>query len=277
MVFNFIQKDLFYRLVVPRKMKSHQSHKIVAEERIKHFSACPQFSPPVQYPFHIIPKYCTIAIVFLYSSACYGGWLGPANFDECVIESMKGVTSDVAAREIVNACRSKFPETCSKDSEVPNGIYRKLDVQASTGNDFVKGDIYNGNQDWIITKITIKLGAKITMGEGVSLWFANPKFQDFQDLPISKKKEILENYFDQELATKKGYKELTPIDLAKAKTNIIAQTLSDNQNSTDAEEEYSVNVNVPPLTIKKFRVTVSEKGTSEFGWAVTKAYGYRLR
>ena len=35
---------------------------------------------------------------------------GPDSYDECILESMKGVTSDVAARIIMLSCRNKFPE-----------------------------------------------------------------------------------------------------------------------------------------------------------------------
>jgi len=35
---------------------------------------------------------------------------GPNNFNDCIIENMKGVTSDSAAASIRMACRQKFPE-----------------------------------------------------------------------------------------------------------------------------------------------------------------------
>jgi hypothetical protein len=34
---------------------------------------------------------------------------GPNNYEECILENMKGVTSDQAAHAIRNACREKFP------------------------------------------------------------------------------------------------------------------------------------------------------------------------
>lgn len=33
----------------------------------------------------------------------------PGNYDDCILENMKGVSSDVAARNIRRACRKKFP------------------------------------------------------------------------------------------------------------------------------------------------------------------------
>jgi hypothetical protein len=37
------------------------------------------------------------------------GWFGPNNYEDCVLENMKGVTSNVAAVAIENACLKKFP------------------------------------------------------------------------------------------------------------------------------------------------------------------------
>lgn len=34
----------------------------------------------------------------------------PTSFDECILETMKGVSSDIAAQAIIQSCRSMFPE-----------------------------------------------------------------------------------------------------------------------------------------------------------------------
>ena len=39
------------------------------------------------------------------------GLFGPSDYDECILESMKGVTSDHAARLVAHSCRQKFPAT----------------------------------------------------------------------------------------------------------------------------------------------------------------------
>jgi hypothetical protein len=41
--------------------------------------------------------------------AQFSGIFGPSNYDECVLENMKGVTSDVAAARIDDSCAHKFP------------------------------------------------------------------------------------------------------------------------------------------------------------------------
>lgn len=54
-----------------------------------------------------------LAMILLLASvparAQFGGLFGPENYDQCILRSMKGVTSDVAAAQIVNSCRKEFP------------------------------------------------------------------------------------------------------------------------------------------------------------------------
>jgi hypothetical protein len=35
----------------------------------------------------------------------------PSSYDECILDAMKGVSSDVAARAIIESCRALFPDT----------------------------------------------------------------------------------------------------------------------------------------------------------------------
>jgi len=61
-----------------------------------------------------------LAIAVLLGSAgvSYAGLFGPSNYDECILERMKGVTSDLAARAIVGACAAKF--SSNKKSTPPS-------------------------------------------------------------------------------------------------------------------------------------------------------------
>lgn len=54
-----------------------------------------------------------IPFVLLWSSISHAEPDGPSNYDECIIDAMKGVSSDVAARAIIDSCRSLFPATQS--------------------------------------------------------------------------------------------------------------------------------------------------------------------
>ena len=42
------------------------------------------------------------------------GGVTPNNYDECILESMKGVKSDLAAKSIIMSCRNKFPEELNR-------------------------------------------------------------------------------------------------------------------------------------------------------------------
>jgi hypothetical protein len=106
-------------------------------------------------------KYCLIIIVCIYPSVSLGGWFGPSTYDECVLESMKGVTSDAAAGAIVRSCRAKFSGKGPNDSEVPANVVGQLDGRAGMTNyGYFKGSIYNGNKDWTITQVTVVLVPK---------------------------------------------------------------------------------------------------------------------
>ena len=50
----------------------------------------------------------TLGLV-LTTGSVNAGWFGPSNFEECILDGMKGVASDSAAYAIAYACRSKFP------------------------------------------------------------------------------------------------------------------------------------------------------------------------
>lgn len=52
-----------------------------------------------------------LLLALLGPSASYGGLFGPSNYDECITDSMKGVSSDVAARAIIESCRNLFPDS----------------------------------------------------------------------------------------------------------------------------------------------------------------------
>ena len=59
-----------------------------------------------------------LPFVLLWSSISHAEPDGPANYDECIIDAMKGVSSDVAARAIIDSCRSLFPEAPSAPAAV---------------------------------------------------------------------------------------------------------------------------------------------------------------
>ncbi len=52
-----------------------------------------------------------IPLVLLWPALSHGGLFGPSNYDECITDAMRGVSSDVAARAIIESCRNLFPQS----------------------------------------------------------------------------------------------------------------------------------------------------------------------
>lgn len=50
-----------------------------------------------------------LIILLAIPSACHAGLLGPDTYDDCILQGMKGVGTETAARETREACRRKFP------------------------------------------------------------------------------------------------------------------------------------------------------------------------
>ena len=96
----------------------------------------------------------------------YASWLAPDNYEDCILEGMKGVTSDVAAREIRNACRKKFPveqEQQKSTRQLTSEELSKIEGNGGIGSDSDSKfycELYNGNSNIVITDITIQAGTK---------------------------------------------------------------------------------------------------------------------
>lgn len=107
-----------------------------------------------------------IVLLFLQSSVSNAWTLfGPKNFDECILQGNKGVTSDVAARNIARSCRNKFPfqekgciseELTHSEREL---VTRKPKIWESGGTYTFELDLYNGNKDKALSEILVELNA----------------------------------------------------------------------------------------------------------------------
>ena len=118
---------------------------------------------------------------------------GDKTYDECIINGMRGIQSDIAAEAVKKACREKFPTTENQldivslpreslreirltgrlmnnlISEEQAAYIRNLhehykNVSLKQIQDFMRGDIdkfrvniYNGSKDYTLTKITISI------------------------------------------------------------------------------------------------------------------------
>jgi hypothetical protein len=53
-----------------------------------------------------------------------------SSYEDCILESMKGVESDLAAAEIRNACKAKFSQRGSKEVEIEKDNWNIADAKA---------------------------------------------------------------------------------------------------------------------------------------------------
>lgn len=140
------------------------------------------------------------------------GWFGATNYDECILESMKGVTSNVAAAAINRACRAKYPVKERSDSEVPANVVSQLDGRAGYSYGYFKGAIYNGNKDWTVTQLTITLTPKLK-GKSTDQTRRAKEYNVNVTIPPLMNVEFIESVasdgsdeFDWHISSARGYK-----------------------------------------------------------------------
>jgi hypothetical protein len=80
---------------------------------------------------HFLTRFLLLVSMFLlHFSASAWSPFGPNNFNDCIIQNMKGVTSDTAAASIRHSCRQKFPEKSPPQKQELNTRigYPRLDI-----------------------------------------------------------------------------------------------------------------------------------------------------
>jgi hypothetical protein len=98
--------DSMTLFIADRQFKLHRYLQILSHGGIKR-GVEPAVEPMMlrKMPALLLP------FVLLCPSISQGDPDAPSNYDECVIDAMKGVSSDVAARAIIESCRNLFPES----------------------------------------------------------------------------------------------------------------------------------------------------------------------
>ncbi len=108
--------------------------------------------------------------------------LGPNSYEECILKNMKGITSDVAAKEIASACDDKFnpmPEVKKcKTREMTSEEAQKVAGNATItdiGKPYFSGSFYNGNSLVTVEELTVLVsGENISMPQKYNLYMTNP-------------------------------------------------------------------------------------------------------
>ena len=112
-----------------------------------------------------------LPFVMLCPSISHGDPDGPTNYDECIIDAMKGVSSDVAARAIIESCRSLFPEAQAAPQAVAEPApaaaeaadaraltaeeLGRINAKAKVFGDRYRVNVYNDNPGLTLTEVTI--------------------------------------------------------------------------------------------------------------------------
>ena len=105
-----------------------------------------------------------LLFVGLASTETQAGWFGPRNYDECILESMKGASSDLAAQAIIRSCREKFPEKKKEEKKVRDlsaDELGQLTGRAVDYGSYFSGHLHNGNNLVTITQLSISVTTKI--------------------------------------------------------------------------------------------------------------------
>ena len=61
-----------------------------------------------------------VPLLLLCPAISHGDESAPSNYDECIIDALRGVSSDVAARAIIDSCQNLYPE--SKPESTPQAL-----------------------------------------------------------------------------------------------------------------------------------------------------------
>ncbi len=111
-------------------------------------------------------RVAAFSLVILLSTESSAGWFGPSNQAECILESMKGVTSDRAATLVARSCREKFPDKPKEQKKTRELSSSELgQVTGRAGIDsyitYFKGNLYNGNTSVTVTQVSVGVTTKI--------------------------------------------------------------------------------------------------------------------
>ena len=114
--------------------------------------------------------------LMLPSESSAQGFFGPKDYDDCILQNMRGVTSDTAAGLVHRACLSKFPK---EEPKVQNNRDAKSDLGKATvcevfwdGRKFSKG----APKKDFTTLILARYGV-----ETHNIALPNEMYQDFQN------------------------------------------------------------------------------------------------
>jgi hypothetical protein len=226
-------------------------------------------------------------------------------FERCLRDAMKGVTSGRAADEVTRACREQTPGRATDETNLPPDALAKLVVHAGFGWGIFSGTLYNGNNDYAISQITVVLMPMKMSNPG--MLNAQRRNQEraqkinYQDLSLNlldtivKKGEEKQAHLDEikrinegslgeqivgmftipGIATKASIAE----EQQKTASETLAQVNAAMQagTTTDDGREYNIALAVQPLTKAALSMPIPSDNTLEYSWNIVKARGFKMR
>ena len=88
-------------------------------------------------------------IISILPQIASANFFGPKNVNECIIKSMKNISSDAAAKSIKQSCYDQFTKPLSESEN------RKLTGRSAFRSFDFGGDIYNGNEHITVTELVV--------------------------------------------------------------------------------------------------------------------------
>jgi hypothetical protein len=106
---------------------------------------------------------------------------GPRDYEDCILQNLRGVQSDLAASAIIQACENKFPDSQRSPLEARKQ-YRLLPAEDLGRFGGTLGE-YRGNilQVWLHNGTTNWAVARVVLG----LMYWDPQQMDYQTLRLS--------------------------------------------------------------------------------------------
>jgi len=96
---------------------------------------------------------------YILSTPANAGWFGPDDYDECILEAMQGVKSDVAAYAIRRSCRDKFPKDVKTQEKETRALTKqelnRITGTASSPMSTLYVTAYNGNTSITVSELTV--------------------------------------------------------------------------------------------------------------------------
>lgn len=77
--------------------------------------------------------------------------------EDCIIEGMKGVQNDLAARAVATSCRERYKSHADLDQPAPPEIEKQITGNASLEAGRFAGILRNESDTWTITQVVIQV------------------------------------------------------------------------------------------------------------------------